>query len=569
MIKRIVARWRSDNKVSAVQINQADDASPFRDTNKPSSQTPTLTIRGSTTQAEQQPPTATTPTHVYTANSLDIWMLGITIVIGGQYFSWNSGLSAGVYSYLAGYVLVATAYVALCCCNAEITGALPFAGGAYGLSRCTLGFLPGFLIGCCESLQYIAYVASTNIQFTEMLVSMWKPLSHVRPLMWLLFYVVALAILIRGGRQLWLWNFLLGGVSLGVLLLYVFGSMAFVDYRANAVPDASKATLNGFTGFIQALPLATWFFVGVEALGMSGDDVAKPKTMIPKAQVGCILTLVVTGALVYFVTISLPVDGGIDALQTSLTPLNTGFMLILNASNTVATALSLPATFATGFGFIWCYGKLIYAMSCSKLLPGDLSRVTKDSKTPYMALIAGSVVGYFICFAAYFVPAVSEHTFIVCITSAFCSYMGQSIGYILLRRSFNQIKSSAFYNPFGIFGAIYSMCVWMLGIVSVVAFQGNGGIEIGVFMATVSMLFAFYMLVARKRQVFSSQEHKVLLVAHISKFNQRKRQSTKLAKSSAQKTTKMTVSTDSGRRAWMRSATKVVPINKHTEIEEL
>lgn len=89
----------------------------------------------------------------YKVSKLDVWMLGITIVISDQYFSWNAGLAACFWSYFIAFLLVSGAFVTLYCCVAEITGALPFSGGAYGLSRCTLGFFPGFLIGCSETLE--------------------------------------------------------------------------------------------------------------------------------------------------------------------------------------------------------------------------------------------------------------------------------------------------------------------------------------------------------------------------------------------------------------------------------
>ncbi|GAB9466634.1 Atp-binding protein [Globisporangium polare] len=127
--------------------------------------------------AERRPPTSAVlsfTTNVifraYSPSKWDIWMLGITIVIGGQYFSWNAGLAAGLYSYLSAYFLIASAYITLCCCTSEVTGALPFAGGAYGLSRCTLGFFPGYLIGCCDALEYIAYVATSVVSLAKMII---------------------------------------------------------------------------------------------------------------------------------------------------------------------------------------------------------------------------------------------------------------------------------------------------------------------------------------------------------------------------------------------------------------
>jgi amino acid transporter len=64
----------------------------------------------------------------YKTRVIDIWALGITIVIGGQYFNWNLGLSAGFGSYAMATLLIGTAYICLCFCTSELSSALPFAG---------------------------------------------------------------------------------------------------------------------------------------------------------------------------------------------------------------------------------------------------------------------------------------------------------------------------------------------------------------------------------------------------------------------------------------------------------
>ena len=59
---------------------------------------------------------------------VDMWCLGITIVIGGQYFGWNESLQTGFGSVLVATFLMATAYICLVFCIAELSSALPFAG---------------------------------------------------------------------------------------------------------------------------------------------------------------------------------------------------------------------------------------------------------------------------------------------------------------------------------------------------------------------------------------------------------------------------------------------------------
>ncbi|ETV84346.1 hypothetical protein H257_03582 [Aphanomyces astaci] len=90
-------------------------------------------------------------------SSFDIWAVGICVVIGGQYFSWNLGLAAGTLSYGIAVGLMGSAYLCLSLSMAEVTSMVPFAGGAYGLGRCTLGYYVGFILGCCEFLEYIVF----------------------------------------------------------------------------------------------------------------------------------------------------------------------------------------------------------------------------------------------------------------------------------------------------------------------------------------------------------------------------------------------------------------------------
>jgi len=79
----------------------------------------------------------------YVPRFLDIYSLGICIVVGGQYYGWMKSLVNGFGSAIIAMFLIGTAYVALILCNAEVTSALPMSGGSYAVARCTLGFFPG------------------------------------------------------------------------------------------------------------------------------------------------------------------------------------------------------------------------------------------------------------------------------------------------------------------------------------------------------------------------------------------------------------------------------------------
>ena len=258
----------------------------------------------------------------YTRGIFDVWALGITVVIGGQYFSWNAGYSAGFGSYLIGTILIGSAYFCLCLCTSELTSALPFAGGAYGLARCTLGFYAGFLVGICETIEYISYVALSTVSLAQLISSVFTSATGYEPVIGLGFYASALLVHIFGGKLFWSFNLVAAIVSLAFLLMFIFGSLPYVDFQRNAVTQNGEYFVGGMSEFLRVLPLAAWFFVGVEALNMSCDDVNAPRRAVPKGQISCVVTLSITAILVMFVCASLP--GGIENAASVLAPLNTG-----------------------------------------------------------------------------------------------------------------------------------------------------------------------------------------------------------------------------------------------------
>ncbi len=71
---------------------------------------------------------AVSNTVVDSLTKLDMWALGITIVMGGQYFAWNAALSVGTGGALLATLIVTSGYVCLILCIAELSSGLPFAG---------------------------------------------------------------------------------------------------------------------------------------------------------------------------------------------------------------------------------------------------------------------------------------------------------------------------------------------------------------------------------------------------------------------------------------------------------
>ena len=139
------------------------------------------------------------PVNSHMITGFDVWMLGIAVVIGGQYFGWNVGLSCGFGSYVIITFLMGSAYCCLILCTSEIASGLPFAGGAYGLARVSLGYYLGFAVGCSEAIEYIMYTAASTTAFGQMVLIVFDLNDSLAPVVCLVFYISATSIHINGG----------------------------------------------------------------------------------------------------------------------------------------------------------------------------------------------------------------------------------------------------------------------------------------------------------------------------------------------------------------------------------
>jgi len=455
----------------------------------------------------------------YSSPPFEVWALGITIVIGGAYFSWNDGLVSGFGTFFIASILIGSAYTCLILSTSEITSALPFAGGAYGLARCTVGFFAGFMIGFTEAFQYMIYVSLSTLALVSMITDALNISSNFQPCLSLLFYFIYASVHIRGGNTFWKFNTLLGVVSLAILIVFCIGALRWVDFKSNVVHN-QPLFVNGIFGFMHILPLPAWFFVGVESLSFAADMVHQddPKIVVPKGSVSCVLTLLLMSICVLFVCSSLP--PGVQVIAKEHVPLNTGFSLIFNCSSRCATLLSLPATFATAYGFVFSFGKLLHALATSKLLPDIFSRTAQPQATPFAAIILGSAISYIVCLLVFFFPQSNKYLFNLCITDAFVSYCTQCIGFLCMRTKFGRLPR-LFNSPVGVFGALYAFFIFLFGIISVIGFQEDNHV------AFISALFIwaafslYYFLYAKYRQTFSVEEQKILLVAHVINHNLR------------------------------------------------
>jgi amino acid transporter len=142
-----------------------------------------------------------------------------------------------------------------------VTSSLPFAGGAYGMARVSLGFYSGFIVGCVEISEYIVYVAEASIVLGRMISIIADVSEDYIPIWSLLFLIISCCIQIQGGRMFWRSNAFFAIVSIVILLIYNFGSLNYkvdlVNVISPSVTGDTESTyfIGGFSSFLTVLPL--------------------------------------------------------------------------------------------------------------------------------------------------------------------------------------------------------------------------------------------------------------------------------------------------------------------------
>lgn len=452
----------------------------------------------------------------YFPTRLDIYCLGLTIVIGGQYFGWNAALDVGFGGALLHLLLIGSAYISLTLCTAEVSSAIPFAGGAFGLARITLGEYLGFMVGISEALEYIIYVACSCVTLSLIIfesLGISEENSHLIVLFNFMFYASSLLIYIYSGKYFWAFSTYIGLVSLFFVVVYVFGALTDVNFSRFAVEPSSNLFRGGVYEWLARLPLACWWYVGVESMVFSADEIKIPKKTLPFCSICCVLTLFCTSIMVLF-TCSSSAPGA-EALASEASPLLFVFGKIFRCTTELANIFTLPAVFATAFGFMYPSGKLLQSLAMSNLIPSVLQARTA-SGVPHVALCVSSALGYGLSIYCYFYPAFVLWLFDLCMLFAFCAYISQCFGYITLQSQYVGVERD-FRSPLGVYGAYYAICVFLLGILSLVAFQDDVFIFVA-FAVTYFIMSVYYFVVAEKSQKMSLEEERAHLALLIIRY---------------------------------------------------
>ena len=357
--------------------------------------------------------------------------LGVAYVISGDFAGWNEGIGvAGWGGFLIAALAMAVMYFTLVLSLAEMSAAIPAAGGGYSFARQVMGPTGGFLTGLAVLIEYMLAPAAIVIFIGAAVEAL---LGFNGPVVYALFYVVFVGIhLIGVGEALKVMMAITGLAVFAILatavaLVFDFDSSRLFDIAADPSAVGSSEFLpRGYFGIWAALPFAMWLFLAVEGVPLAAEEAKDPAKDVPKGIIGAMLFLLFTATLVVFL---LPGVAGASAIAGSGVPL----VDALNAAGygTLAKAvnvLGLAGLIASFFSIIYGYSRMVFALSRAGYLPRFLS-LTGKRHIPTWALIVPGVIGFLASLSGEGGLMLS-----MAVVGATISYALKALSHILLRR---------------------------------------------------------------------------------------------------------------------------------------
>ncbi len=328
-------------------------------------------------------------------NTWQLWGIAVGLVISGEYFGWSYGwASAGTLGFFLTTLFVATMYTAFIFSFTELTTAIPHAGGPFAYAERAFGELGGYLAGAATLIEFVfappaialAVGAYLNVQFPSL-----AP-KHTAVLAYLVFMAINI-VGVRVAASFELFITVLAIIELLVFMAVVAPGFHLGNFVSHGWAGQDHFTTNAFRGMFAAVPFAIWFFLAIEGVAMAAEEAEKPAHSIPIAYIAGIGTLLVLALGVMFFA------GGVGEWQQLANindPLPQAMKMIVGTASGwlhMLVWLGLFGLVASLHGIIFGYSRQIFALARSGYLPQVFSRIHPRFQTPWIAILAGGVVG--------------------------------------------------------------------------------------------------------------------------------------------------------------------------------
>jgi APA family basic amino acid/polyamine antiporter len=299
---------------------------------------------------------------------------------------------------------------------ANLGRAYPKSGGPYAYSRRAFGDFVGFQMAWGYWIAAWVGNAAITVAFVAYLSVFWPELATNNLLaalvgigvIWLL-----TAVNVLGVRQ--------GGIVQMVTTILKFIPLAIIGVvgiffikGANFTPVAPNGwgfdtgVLGGITA---AAALTLWAFIGLESATVPAEEVKDPERTIPRASIlGTGLTTIV------YILATVAIVGIIPAarLAESASPFAAAAGQIFGGSwGKIVALVALASTFGALNGWILIQGRIPMAAARDGLFPKVFGKLTPKGRTPWVGLVASSMLITGLMLFNYSKGLVDQFTFII------------------------------------------------------------------------------------------------------------------------------------------------------------
>ncbi|NHN88811.1 ethanolamine permease [Acetobacter conturbans] len=438
-----------------------------------------------------------------TLGSFHLWGIGVGLVISGEYFGWSYGWgTAGTLGFMLATMFVALMYTSFIFSFTELTTAIPHAGGPFMYSFRALGPLGGLVAGLATLVEFIfappaialAIGAYLNVQFPALS----PKVAAVGA------YIVFMALNIVGVHVAASFELFVTIAAIIELLVFM-GVVAPAFSWGNFVHDgwgvAPHFGLEAMGGIFAAIPFAIWFFLAIEGVAMAAEEAKDPKRSIPVAYIASILTLV---CLAFGVMIFAGGVGDWHVLANLNDPLPEAMKRVVGTHSGwlhMLVWLGLFGLVASLHGIIMGYARQMFALARAGFLPAILGRIHPRFQTPYVATIAGGVVGIAAIFSDDVVSIAGQSLTATLVTmsvfGALTMYILSMISLFVLRRKEPDMQRS-YRAPFYPVLPAFALSCAIIALAAVIFY--NTTIFL-IYIAFVSILSVFFMMTSTKKRL--------------------------------------------------------------------
>ncbi|MCV7194517.1 ethanolamine permease [Mycolicibacterium brumae] len=432
--------------------------------------------------------------------------LGVSYVISGDYSGWNFGLGQGGFGGLAiASVIIAGMYLALVLGMAELSSALPAAGGGYTFARRAMGPWGGFATGTAILIEYSiapAAIATFIGAYVESL-----GLFGITNGWWIYLgaYVLFIGIHLTGVGEALKLMFVITAIALVGLVVFAIAAVGHFD-AANLTNMAVDETAAGASGFLPhgyfgiwaAIPFAIWFFLAVEGVPLAAEETANPERNVPRGIIAAISVLMVTCVTVLVLATG---AGGAEAMSDSGNPLVEA--LGDGTAAKLVNYIGLAGLIASFFSIIYAYSRQLFALSRAGYLPTALS-ITNKRKAPTLALIVPGVIGFLLS-----LTGKGDLLLNMAVFGAALSYVLMMVSHIVLRIREPQMNRP-YRTPGGVVTTGFALAI---AFVAVIATFLVDPVATGLCLLVFAAFMAYFALYSRHRLVANSPDEEFAMLA--------------------------------------------------------